>query len=395
MKLDITKWKEFTIGDLFDIKNGKGLTNAEIEENPGNIDCIQGGETQNGSIGQINKDYCNEKNYIVIDDMCLTVARVGTAGCVNFWEEPCAIGDKCKALLLIDSPTKNTYLFMQAILNQLSYKYSYGRGLVTEKYMTECIKLPTQHNPDGTPFIDPDKKYSEQGYVPDWQFMEDYIKSLHHKPLTTQNKSGCVSELQVEGWKEFKLNAVFTLRGGYYNKKPEHSISGKIPFLASTENNNGVTEYYSIEDIKQWDRVGVEDYTLGRKIYKGNCITVTVNGSVCNAFYQNMDFACSHDITAFYVNGCVMTSHLAEFLCTIIMQDKYRWSYGRKPHDVKKFGESIIKLPIQRNPDGTPFIDPNKKYSEQGYVPDWQFMEDYIKALHHKSLTRLGSWKKA
>ena len=167
----------------------------------------------------------------------------------------------------------------------------------------------------------------------------------------------------------------------FYNKKPEHSSEGKIPFLASTESNNGVTEYYSIEDIYQWDKVGNEDYTLDKKIYKGNSIAVTVNGSVCNAFYQAEDFTCSHDITALYLNGYKMNVHLAEFLCTVIMQDKYRWSYGRKPHDVKKFGKSVINLPIQRNDDGTPIVEETCMYSEEGYVPNWKFMEDYMKTL--------------
>lgn len=40
------------------------------------------------------------------------------------------------------------------------------------------IKLPVKHNADGTIFIDDEHTYSEDGYVPDWQFMEDYIKSL-------------------------------------------------------------------------------------------------------------------------------------------------------------------------------------------------------------------------
>ena len=193
--------------------------------------------------------------------------------------------------------------------------------------------------------------------------------------------------LNVDEWKEFTLDDVFVLRGGFYNKKPEHSIDGNIPFLASTESNNGVTEFYSIEDIRGWDKVGNEDNTLDKKMYAGNCIAVTVNGSVCNAFYQHEDFTCSHDITAFYVRDYTMSPYLAMFLCTIIMQDKYRWSYGRKPHDVKKFGKSAIKLPIQHNPDATPYIDPNHTYSEDGYVPDWQFMEDYMKSLHHKPLT--------
>ena len=40
--------------------------------------------------------------------------------------------------------------------------------------------------------------------------------------------------LNVETWKEFRLTDIFAVKGGFYNKKPEHSIDGHIPFLAST-----------------------------------------------------------------------------------------------------------------------------------------------------------------
>lgn len=113
-----------------------------------------------------------------------------------------------------------------------------------------------------------------------------------------------------------------------------------------------------------WDKVGNPDNTLEKKIYKGNCITVTVNGSVCNAFYQSEDFTCSHDITALYPINHKLNSLQALFICTIIMKEKYRWSYGRKPHDVKKFGKSIIKLPV----------------TTTGAV-DWDFMDEYIRLL--------------
>lgn len=176
--------------------------------------------------------------------------------------------------------------------------------------------------------------------------------------------------LNVEHWKEFRLTDIFVLKGGFYNKKPESSETGRIPFLASTESNNGITEYYSLEDIRLWDKVGKPDNTLKKKIYKGNCITVTVNGSVCNAFYQSEDFTCSHDITALYPINHKLNPFQALFICTVIMKEKYRWSYGRKPHDVKKFGKSIIKLPV------TTYGDVN-----------WDFMEQYIKSLKHKPLT--------
>ena len=176
--------------------------------------------------------------------------------------------------------------------------------------------------------------------------------------------------LNVENWKEFKLTDIFIIKGGFYNKKPEHSCPGDIPFLASTESNNGVTEYYSLTDIKSWDKVGNPDDSLEKKMYPGNCIAVTVNGSVCNAFYQSRDFTCSHDITVLYAIDHELTLTQALFICTIIMGEKYRWSYGRKPHDVKKFGRSIIKLPVVE--DGS---------------PDWIFMDSYIKSLNHKPLT--------
>lgn len=181
-------------------------------------------------------------------------------------------------------------------------------------------------------------------------------------------------KFDFEMWDEYKLTDVFALRGGYYNKKPEHSVEGKIPFLASTETHNGVTEYYSLEDIKTWDKVGGQDHTLGRKIYPGNCIAVTVNGSVCNAFYQKDPFTCSHDITALYPIDHFLSFNEAMFLCTIIMLEKYRWSYGRKPHDIIKFGKSIIRLPSTSN-----------------HHPDWKFMEEYVSSLHHKPMLTKNS----
>lgn len=194
-------------------------------------------------------------------------------------------------------------------------------------------------------------------------------------------------DLNVQEWKEFTLNKVFTLVGGFYNKKPEHSCVGNIPFLASTESNNGVTEYYCLEDIRSWDKVGEPDDTLEKKIYDGNCIAVTVNGSVCNAFYQKDRFTCSHDITVLYLKEHILNVYVGQFICAIIMQDKYRWNYGRKPHDVKKFGKSVFRFPVQHNADGSILIDNSKTYSDDGYIPDWQYMEDYIKSLHSKPIT--------
>ena len=382
MNLDLVKWEEFKISSVFTIYNGKGITKEEIEENEGNFTVVQSGEENNGVLGKIDLNYCRMMDYTFSEKPCLTVARSGSAGFVSLQIYGCVVGDSAKILLLDDKIASiELYAFLQTILNANRFKYAYGRKVTESKYMNDVIKLPIKYNEDGSRFVDISKTYSKEGYVPDWKWMENYIKSLHHTPLTTKNKQGTVPHLNIKNWKEFSLNKIFVLKGGYYNKKPEHSIEGQIPFLASTESNNGVTEYYSLDDICQWDKVGREDFTLDKKIYDGNCIAVTVNGSVCNAFYQEDKFTCSHDITALYLKGHKLNVYLAQFLCTIIMQDKYRWSYGRKPHDVKKFGKSTIKLPVISNLDGTIYIDTECKYSIEGYIPDWTFMENYIKSL--------------
>ena len=382
MNLDIYNWKDFFVSSIFTIHNGKGITKEEIELNEGNFTAVQSGEEENGIIGKIDKNYCLEMGYPISEKPCLTVARSGSAGFVSFQAEGCVVGDSAKILLLEDSiASTNVYLFLQTLLSANRFKYAYGRKVTESKYMNDTIRLPILLDKTGQPVIDESRKFSKMGYVPDWDYMDSYIKSLHHKPITTKVSTRPSVLLNVQNWQEFTLNRVFMLTGGYYNNKPEHTIDGNIPFLGSTESNNGVTGVFSLEDIKSYNKTGELDDSLENKVYQGNCIAVTVDGSVCNAFYQKEKFTCSHSVTILYPIGHQLNVEQALFICTVIMGEKYRWSYGRKPHDVKKFGKSVIKLPILYNSDGTPFIDETYTYSENGYVPDWKFMENYIKSL--------------
>lgn len=61
--------------------------------------------------------------------------------------------------------------------------------------------------------------------------------------------------------------------------------------------------------------------------------------------------------------------------------EKYRFSYGRKWTVESSMKKSVIRLPIVYGADGTPYIKKELGYSLDGYVPDWDFMENYIKSL--------------
>lgn len=43
--------------------------------------------------------------------------------------------------------------------------------------------------------------------------------------------------------------------------------------------------------------------------------------------------------------------------------------------------ETIVKLPYKKSDDGSPLLDETHKYSDEGYIPDWDYMEKYIKSL--------------
>ena len=192
-------------------------------------------------------------------------------------------------------------------------------------------------------------------------------------------------ELNASQWKEFRLGTLFDMNNGFFNNKPETIDSfpsdTPIKFLGATAENNGITDYCGIESIQSSGKTGNVDDTLDGKLFDGNCITITNNGSVCHAYYQNERFTSSHDQTICIPNFKLNRS-IALFICTIIEQERFKWSYGRKLHDINKSRAIIIKLPIQFK-DGQPVIDETKKYSEDGYIPDWDFMKKYIDSLPH------------
>ena len=336
MNLDVELWASFQVKDILSIHNGKGITTEEIEENAGDFAVVQSGEENNGVLGKIDLDYCKSKGYTYTEKPCLTVARSGSAGFVSFQKNGCVVGDSAKILLLPDEVAKTEiYLFLHSILTANRFKYDYGRKVTEYKYMNDYIDLPT--------LIKGRKK------VPDFESMENYIKSLHYKPLTTKNRPENALPLNIEKWGEFSLNSLFEVVLSKGDIKIDEVESGLIPLVSSGETNNGVVGY-------------IDSRGDGKaEIFKGNTITIDM---FCNAFYQKDDFyAVSHGRVNILKPKFILNQYIAIFIITLIHQNKYRYSYGRALYsdEAKKM---TIKLPINHKGE-----------------PDFEFMENYIKSL--------------
>ena len=114
-------------------------------------------------MGKLEEEYCIQSGYNIIKEPCLSVARSGTSGYVAYHETPCVIGDSAKALLLKDSSkaSVHVYIYLRTILMANKYKYAYGRKVTEKKYYKDTLVLP---------IVKPG--------VPDWKYMNDYIKQL-------------------------------------------------------------------------------------------------------------------------------------------------------------------------------------------------------------------------
>ena len=160
IKLNTEYWKWFKIDDLFTIRRGKTLTIDDKKYYLGDIPCVNGTSTNNGILCYLNEEI-EEKGFKKQPVPSLSLCRVGTSGLTFVQTKPYYIADNALCLQLKEHANVYVYLFLSTILDKECIKYSYGRTIGSEKYLQTRIKLPV--TPSGEP---------------DWQFMEDYIKSL-------------------------------------------------------------------------------------------------------------------------------------------------------------------------------------------------------------------------
>ena len=177
-------------------------------------------------------------------------------------------------------------------------------------------------------------------------------------------------------WMQFSLSSIFDIKVGYYNKKPPIE-GGRIPFLSATQYNNGISTFYTEEIILAYDKVGEKtSKDIDKRIFDGNCLTITNNGSVGNVYYQVEKFTCSHDVTPIYLKGYKLNSSLAKFLIQMLEQSGKSFEYAKKWRP-KRMRKSRLLLPVDKKGN-----------------PNWHFMEGYIKERENKKRQDLKDYYK-
>lgn len=104
--------------------------------------------------------YVLKKPYMDIEEG--NAITVGAEGVVYFYQHEKFICGNKVSVLRTSELNKYNALFLTTVLNfDLKKRYNYGRALIYGKVIKEKVVLPSTDSGD-----------------PDWQFMENYIKSL-------------------------------------------------------------------------------------------------------------------------------------------------------------------------------------------------------------------------
>lgn len=344
--LDTTSWRGFKIDSLFN-RFERGKANQTKLEDGDDTFYVGAKRDDNGVMLR-----CAYDKTLISDGNCIVFIcnGQGSVGFANYMDRD-FVASTDLVLGYADWLNTDVGMFLTTVFSLERPKYSFGRKW--GRFLKDTVvQLPVESDVSGEPIIDPDSPYSSEGYLPDWRFMEDFIKSLNHKPLTTENlvPSSRAADLKLDSWAWFSLggpNGLFNIKKGKRLTAADQT-EGTTPYIGAIESNNGVS-----------NRIGQS------AIHQGNTISLSYNGSVGEAFYQPDPYWSTDDVNALYLRSEYgeLTPAIGLFISTILRQEKYRFSYGRK-WTLDNMNATSIRLPVTS--DGN---------------PDWQFMEDYMRSL--------------
>lgn len=141
-----------------------------------------------------------------------------------------------------------------------------------------------------------------------------------------------------------KVKGLFMVRKGKRLTKSD-MIPGDINFIGATASNNGVTAHIS----------------NNAHIHPANTITVSYNGSVGEAFYQDDPYWASDDINVF-MPLFHMTREVALYFCAVIRKLGLKYAYDFKwAKEIMQ--EEVLEFPVDKN----------------GH-PDFEFINTFIRA---------------
>lgn len=154
-----------------------------------------------------------------------------------------------------------------------------------------------------------------------------------------------MNRIDTKNWQNFSIGSLFEIRKGTRLVKANMK-EGIYPFIGASAAHNGITAMISNNE----------------HLHPKNTITISYNGSIGEAFYQDNIFWASDDVNVLYPKF-EMNKHIAMYIIPILKKagQKYAFIDKWKKEDMEK---DQIRLPVDKTGN-----------------PDFSYMEIYMKNL--------------
>ena len=346
--INTSEWKEFKIGDLFEIKPTKnyGMSNNSLFESEGNVPVIVNSAINNGVGGYVGLEPTEEGN-------CITFSDTTDANSIFYQPVP-FVGYshvQCMRPLNDDLP-ENIMRFIASVFKSaaLSYNFDYSNKFRRDIALEMYIKLPARSDVE-----------------PDWEYMEKYMKDIEEEVIDKISKMESANELKKQNvncstWKEFNLGDLFDIKLAKGDIQPNLVSEGKIPLVSAGNENNGIVKYIDSNGD------GVSE------MFCSGCITISMFGK---AFYQTEPFyAVSHGRINILEPRYDISENVGLLLSTIINR-LFLGKYG--------YATMCTRTRIEKEA----ILLPAKSDTE----PDWEYMEAYVAELMKKAESNVDKFK--
>ena len=333
------------IDEVFYLDPGNDLELCYLTPSENGISFVSRTAKNNGISAKVDKI----KGLEPFKSGTITVSLGGSVLEAFVHEEEYYTGYHIKVLTPKQPMTLEEMQFYCYCIKMNKYKYSFGRQA---NKTIASLMIPSREEI-------PNWVYKSRNIgiesIPDYFLDEGYERACWYLDNVSQtvfeNKyNGKVipekEKIDISKWHSFKVYEVFQKVDRGKRQKAVDRISGDMPYYSASKNNNGLTDFIS-----------------NPVFVASNALIYTTFG---DAYYVEGDFTASDEIT--YFNDDHLNKYNGLFIATILKQEQFRYSFGRKAFK-NKIKNSKILLPAT--------------IINGEYRPDWEYMTEFIKKINY------------
>lgn len=335
------QFTEFRVGELVTMET-HALHNSDDVSGKGNTPYITRSTLNNGLAKCAREGEIKD----LVPGNAITVA--GESSKLFYQPVNFIVGTKVAVLRYPQINQYNAQYIITCIEKATMSQYGFSNILTGNRVVEATIQLPVTDSTANTPNPEPD-----------WEYMENYIKTIEQKYIDQiaehNNKEQEILEQlhpesietkpEAHGFEEFKIGDIFNITPTSYHKTTSPPTSDLVPQVTNTTQPNGISSFEPYAPNNEKNVITFSDTTVG-----GDTL-----------FYQPVDFLGYSHIQKMTPTETVLTRRKAMYAITAFKKSvNGKYDYGAK-FNRDNATKTDIQLPV------TP----------TGEI-DWEYMEYYI-----------------